>query len=150
MCRLHNSVAGWAATSGSTNTGNTKHSFTCSKCHAPHSARLPRLMVTNCLDAKHKGKVISGSSIATTQAASANGNPTYTATSGTGAGRFPIGGGRYTGTGGAARTPGPWGFSTGGTTAAAISQNPTCHLTSTAGGTTFNQTNYQWNSKTPW
>ena len=26
------------------------HNFTCSKCHSPHASRLPRLMVTNCLD----------------------------------------------------------------------------------------------------
>ncbi len=26
------------------------HSFSCSKCHNPHASRLPRLMITNCLD----------------------------------------------------------------------------------------------------
>ncbi|MBW2503563.1 MAG: hypothetical protein JRE16_03230 [Deltaproteobacteria bacterium] len=26
------------------------HSFSCSKCHTPHASRLPRLMITNCLD----------------------------------------------------------------------------------------------------
>jgi hypothetical protein len=26
------------------------HQFPCSKCHTPHASRLPRLMVTNCLD----------------------------------------------------------------------------------------------------
>jgi hypothetical protein len=26
------------------------HRFTCSKCHNPHASRLPRLMITNCLD----------------------------------------------------------------------------------------------------
>ena len=26
------------------------HSFTCSKCHNPHASRLPRLMISNCLD----------------------------------------------------------------------------------------------------
>jgi hypothetical protein len=26
------------------------HQFTCSKCHTPHASRLPRLMITNCLD----------------------------------------------------------------------------------------------------
>jgi predicted CxxxxCH...CXXCH cytochrome family protein len=26
------------------------HAFTCSKCHNPHASRLPRLMITNCLD----------------------------------------------------------------------------------------------------
>jgi len=28
------------------------HSFPCSKCHNPHASRLPRLMITNCLDTK--------------------------------------------------------------------------------------------------
>ncbi|MDF1579780.1 MAG: cytochrome c3 family protein [Desulfuromonadales bacterium] len=29
------------------------HQFTCSKCHNPHASRLPRLLVTNCLDTNH-------------------------------------------------------------------------------------------------
>ena len=29
------------------------HKFSCSKCHNPHASRLPRLMITNCLDTKH-------------------------------------------------------------------------------------------------
>ncbi|UWZ79927.1 CxxxxCH/CxxCH domain-containing protein [Geoalkalibacter halelectricus] len=29
------------------------HRFSCSKCHNPHASRLPRLMVTNCLDVSH-------------------------------------------------------------------------------------------------
>lgn len=29
------------------------HSFSCSKCHTPHASRLPRLMITNCLDVKN-------------------------------------------------------------------------------------------------
>ncbi|RMF42782.1 MAG: hypothetical protein D6751_11590 [Deltaproteobacteria bacterium] len=29
------------------------HSFSCSKCHNPHASRLPRLMITNCLDVKN-------------------------------------------------------------------------------------------------
>lgn len=29
------------------------HTFSCSKCHNPHASRLPRLMITNCLDTKH-------------------------------------------------------------------------------------------------
>jgi predicted CxxxxCH...CXXCH cytochrome family protein len=48
--RIHESVKGWGGTGG-----NTEHSFTCSKCHQPHNSGLPRLMVTNCLDAKHRG-----------------------------------------------------------------------------------------------
>jgi predicted CXXCH cytochrome family protein len=29
------------------------HAFTCSKCHNPHASRLPKLMITNCLDTRH-------------------------------------------------------------------------------------------------
>lgn len=29
------------------------HNFMCSKCHQPHASRLPRLMITNCLDVNH-------------------------------------------------------------------------------------------------
>lgn len=29
------------------------HAFTCSKCHNPHASRLPKLMITNCLDTNH-------------------------------------------------------------------------------------------------
>ena len=29
------------------------HQFTCSKCHNPHASRLPRLLITNCLDTNH-------------------------------------------------------------------------------------------------
>ena len=50
--RVHQSVKGWGV--------NDKHSFTCSKCHVPHVSRLPRLMQTNCLDTKHRGRVVSG------------------------------------------------------------------------------------------
>jgi predicted CXXCH cytochrome family protein len=28
------------------------HAFTCSKCHNPHASRLPKLMITNCLDTR--------------------------------------------------------------------------------------------------
>ncbi len=28
------------------------HTFSCSKCHNPHASRLPKLMITNCLDTK--------------------------------------------------------------------------------------------------
>ena len=29
------------------------HQFSCSKCHSPHASRLPKLMITNCLDIRH-------------------------------------------------------------------------------------------------
>ena len=32
---------------------NKYHQFPCSKCHMPHASRLPRLMLTNCLDVTH-------------------------------------------------------------------------------------------------
>lgn len=50
--RVHQSVKGWGA--------NDMHAFTCSKCHVPHVSSLPRLMQTNCLDFKHRGRVASG------------------------------------------------------------------------------------------
>jgi len=28
------------------------HAFSCSKCHTPHASRLPKLMITNCLDTR--------------------------------------------------------------------------------------------------
>jgi hypothetical protein len=48
----------WGATvDGATDlTGTTDvqyHKFSCSKCHNPHASRLPRLMITNCLDTSH-------------------------------------------------------------------------------------------------
>ena len=50
--RVHETVKGWGA--------NSEHSFPCSKCHAAHVTSLPRLMITNCLDYKHRGQVKSG------------------------------------------------------------------------------------------
>ena len=49
--RIHEAVKGWK-----TANGTIQHNFTCSKCHAPHNSRLPRLMVTNCLNKMHKGR----------------------------------------------------------------------------------------------
>jgi hypothetical protein len=53
--RIHESVKGWGDTSKV-----TEHSYTCSKCHAPHVSGLPRLMITNCLDVKHRGGRVAG------------------------------------------------------------------------------------------
>jgi predicted CxxxxCH...CXXCH cytochrome family protein len=77
--RIHESVKGWK-------TANTtvQHNFTCSKCHTPHTSGLPRLMVTNCLDYKHRGNQTSGG-----QAGSASGIFSYTR--GSGSGSFPRG-----------------------------------------------------------
>ena len=44
----------WGATVSTTTTIDKQyHKFSCSKCHNPHASRLPRLMITNCLDTKH-------------------------------------------------------------------------------------------------
>ena len=50
--RIHQSVKGWGV--------NDQHSYTCSKCHVPHVSQLPRLMQTNCFDAKHRGRTAAG------------------------------------------------------------------------------------------
>lgn len=55
--RVHEAVKGWDTS------GVTKHYFSCSKCHTPHiGSSLPRLMVTNCMDGIHKGRVANQSS----------------------------------------------------------------------------------------
>ncbi|WP_236685627.1 CxxxxCH/CxxCH domain c-type cytochrome [Geobacter pickeringii] len=148
MTRIHNTVNGWAVTTGTGgNMGNKVHAFTCSKCHTPHNARLPRLMVTNCLDAKHRGRVVTG------------GNPQEYTTyyqSGAGKGRFPIGGGGYKSRG-SASNPGSWFFGQSQTTvqnsapALTVTTQTQCHNTATAGGATYtNYTTQRWNNKTPW
>lgn len=40
----------WGVTIDDTTVDVDYHNFTCSKCHTPHASRLPRLMITNCLD----------------------------------------------------------------------------------------------------
>ena len=42
---------GVSVDAGTTDVGY--HAFTCSKCHNPHASRLPKLMITNCLDVRH-------------------------------------------------------------------------------------------------
>jgi hypothetical protein len=49
--RVHESVKGWKTTPGHA----VQHNYPCSKCHIPHNAGLPRLMITNCLESRHKG-----------------------------------------------------------------------------------------------
>ncbi len=57
--RVHESVKGWK-----TSPGTVKHNYSCSKCHAPHGGTgLPRLMMTNCLDWTHKGRVAQGNPV---------------------------------------------------------------------------------------
>ncbi|MHB8765460.1 MAG: CxxxxCH/CxxCH domain c-type cytochrome, partial [Deferrisomatales bacterium] len=43
----------WGATADGATLDNQYHKFPCAKCHAPHAAKLPRLLTTNCLDVKH-------------------------------------------------------------------------------------------------
>ncbi|MEK6248582.1 MAG: hypothetical protein N2C12_10415, partial [Planctomycetales bacterium] len=43
----------WGATVDEGTTDVQYHKFSCSKCHNPHSSRLPRLLITNCLDTNH-------------------------------------------------------------------------------------------------
>ena len=43
----------WGVTQATSGIDKGYHAFTCSKCHNPHASRLPKLMITNCLDTKH-------------------------------------------------------------------------------------------------
>ncbi len=49
----YNNTYEWGATVDTGTTDTQYHEFSCSKCHNPHASRLPRLMITNCLDTKH-------------------------------------------------------------------------------------------------
>ena len=40
----------WGVTQDTGTADEGYHNFTCSKCHNPHASRLPKLMITNCLD----------------------------------------------------------------------------------------------------
>jgi hypothetical protein len=84
--RVHESVKGWK-----TANGNVQHTFTCSKCHAPHTSELPRLMITNCLDYNHQGGRQSGG-----QPGSASGSDLFEGSNGpgSGSGSFPLGSGQ--------------------------------------------------------
>lgn len=138
LTRVHNSVKGWASTGGG-NAGNVRHSYTCSKCHTPHNSRLPRLLITNCLDVKHKGRVVSGGTMP--------GPLSISNSSGNGLGRFPGGGASATWST-SASAPGPWFFGT--TTAPAITATQSCHDSATAAGATFVSTLQMWNNKSSW
>lgn len=43
----------WGATVDAGTTDQMYHQFSCSKCHNPHASRLPKLLITNCLDVQH-------------------------------------------------------------------------------------------------
>lgn len=47
--RDHNAF-NWGVTADPTTIDVMYHQFSCSKCHNPHASRLPKLMITNCLD----------------------------------------------------------------------------------------------------
>ncbi len=151
--RIHNSVKGWATATGG-NANNSKHAFTCSKCHTPHNAKLPRLMVTNCLDAKHRGQTTSGGQAANAGTSAAAGN-NQVGSSGAGAGRFPMGG-----SGGGSPLPlstakkwffgATFGVNPGSNVIATTTQT-LCHQSGTAGGAVYNTyTSQKWNKKTQW
>ncbi len=142
MERVHNSVKGWYSTN-SKNVNSQAHAFTCSKCHVPHNSRLPRLLVTNCLDWKHRGRVQSGGSVAATAGWNVAGNLTTSVTTGSGYGRFPSGGARYSGTtaggasGGIPRNSGPLFFGVRNNNAGiatTIALGSLCHNQATSGG----------------
>lgn len=47
------SVDNWVVDETGATKENQYHKFSCSKCHNPHASRLPKLMITNCLDTVH-------------------------------------------------------------------------------------------------
>jgi len=159
--RVHQSVAGWGASNG-TNANNAVHAYTCSKCHAPHVSRLPRLLVTNCLDARHFKRNVTGSlaggvginSVASGTTTPGNIIQSTLTNSAFGAGRFPGGGSRYSGAPGTAQNPGPWWFQTNGpsgtTPPTVATYGSSCHNAAGAGGTTYNPATQIWNKRTRW
>lgn len=140
MKRVHNTVKGWATASGG-NANNKVHAFTCSKCHTPHNAKLPRLLVTNCLDVKHRGRAASGGSM--------TGPASQSGSRGAGVGRFPQGGG---GDGSSPlTTAGIWFFGKATQSTSITTNSQTlCHQSATAGGSTYSQDGQLWNTKSPW
>jgi hypothetical protein len=153
--RIHQSVGGWAATTGS-NINNKVHAYTCAKCHAPHVSRLPRLMVTNCVDARHFKQQVSTTIAATAVTTTTHGNiaQNVLTSSALGAGRFPGGGSRSSGTPSSAQNSGGWWFQTNGATGTTqptvASYGSDCHNSATAGGAGYNPANQRWNKLTPW
>lgn len=130
--RIHESVAGWK-----TAPGTRQHGFSCSKCHTPHTnAVLPRLMITNCLDSRHKGQLGLNTAARITGSGSGDYDGCYDdygitgacwnsgQWSGGGQGRFP---GNYSGT--------------------AAYSNIACHETQNVSSTGTDQ---RWNNVTTW
>jgi len=135
--RIHESVKGWK-----TANGTIQHNYSCSKCHSPHdSSSLPRLMVTNCLDSKHKGRTGNNAS----PVLSDNGWKTYGGACSGAAAEFGdwgwclsrAGSGAFGGSG-SGRFPGSWGGSKPGFQGYGVA----CHE--------GNSSDQQWNELTPW
>lgn len=139
--RIHNSVQGWGTFGGNNN--NAVHSYTCSKCHAPHNSNLNRLMITNCLDFTHRGRVASGGTVKLNQ-------QTDSDNEGRGNGRFPGGGGGYgrEKTVWGNRTGGDYFFGNAGTSGSVYPNLRQCHDTANTAETWPN--GERWNIKTPW
>lgn len=83
--RVHESVKGWK-----TANATSQHSYSCSKCHTPHSSDLPRLMVTNCLDFKHRGGALSGGQAGSGSYAIDGSGNVYSGSYPRGAGQFQV------------------------------------------------------------
>jgi predicted CxxxxCH...CXXCH cytochrome family protein len=49
----HRGFFNWGVTVDNATIDPNYHNFSCSKCHNPHASRLPRLMISNCLDTSH-------------------------------------------------------------------------------------------------
>ena len=125
--RIHRAVAGWGVPS------NTKHNYPCSKCHTPHNANLKRLMVTNCLNTPHKGRVAHNASpvLSGTGSDYRGGYPPYWG-GGSGSGAIP-----GTGSGSGSYYSGYYGTVNG-----SWSRVVTCHESDSA--------DESWNSRTQW
>ncbi len=122
--RIHESVKGWK-------TANTtiKHNYSCSKCHAPHNTNLPRLMVTNCLDSNHRGRVANNTSPIN--------SGSHSESDGRGAGHIP---GIYAGGEGGRSSWSGWSGWTGAPSSG--TSVTVCHENNDAA--------QQWNTKTAW
>ncbi|RJR16408.1 MAG: CxxxxCH/CxxCH domain-containing protein [Nitrospiraceae bacterium] len=124
--RIHESVRGWG--------GNVRHNYTCAKCHVPHNgSSLPRLMITNCLNSRHKGRVGNNTSAVLSGSGSCDDYNCYGEARTIGFGwweeayAFASGGGQF---------PGSWsGYYPG-------SYGVTCHENKEA--------DQSWNNVTPW
>ncbi|WP_282000432.1 CxxxxCH/CxxCH domain c-type cytochrome [Geotalea uraniireducens] len=142
VSRIHGAVKGWATTSATYdgNANNAMHSFTCSKCHTPHNSRLPRLMVSNCLDANHRGRVSSGGTFGSGWGYDNTGP-------GAGGGQGPGGGG---GDGFDPYRPNPWFFGANPPSQSQTANIATCHNVPNAAGSGTANANQLWNAVTPW